>query len=124
MAIWKLTKKPKPKLCHINDETGKVLTESNDILDRCIRCYKDLSATNKQAHTEWPNIENSCCQEPEIMGGKIKKAIRKLQNDKSMGYDNIPAEDRCEYCMNAPNNMQYHLEESTLAYWMKEVAIT
>ena len=47
-----------------------------------------------QAHTAQWNEETgmedvSCCQESETMVSEVKNAIR---NDKSLGYDNIPAE--------------------------------
>ena len=93
-AIWKLMNKPKPKQGHIKDKTGKVLTETNDILDRWRRYCKDLYATKCQAYTEWLNEERSCCQEPEIMVSEVEKAIGKLNKTRShVVYDT--AERRC-----------------------------
>ena len=33
-AMWKLANKPQLKMCYVKDDTGKVLTETNEILNR------------------------------------------------------------------------------------------
>ena len=53
------------------NETGKLLTKTNEILNIWRKYCKDLYATNNQAHTEQQNEENCCCQEPEIMVSEV-----------------------------------------------------
>ena len=91
-AIQKLMNKPKPKICHIKDETGKVLTKTNEILNRGRRyCKTFMQLIIKHVQNDQMK-KIACCQEPMIMVSEVEKAIRKLKNDKSQGYENIPAE--------------------------------
>ena len=115
-AIWKLTNKPKPKQCHIKYETGKVFTERKDILSRWRRYCKDLYASNKRkTQTKQPNEGNSCCQEPDIMASKVKKAI-KPENDKYLGYENIPT----DVIMKTGVNVIKMLQMICIAFWKSQ----
>ena len=51
VAMQKLIHKAKPKQ-YIKDETVKVMIETNELLNRFKRYFKDLYATKSQAHTE------------------------------------------------------------------------
>ena len=77
----------------IQDQSGKCLTEENEILNRWTEYYSDLY----NYETDGDPIVLDCPQIPEeehhpILREEVEAAVKTLKMRKSAGVDNIPAE--------------------------------
>ena len=76
----------------IKDESGKVLTESDEIKNRwknyCENLYASQEKTKDTPETFIPCGDD----EPDILLSEVQEAIKKLKNQKALGIDGIPGE--------------------------------
>jgi hypothetical protein len=93
-CVRSLTNKSTARLAIIKDESGKVLTESEEIKDRWKTYCENLYASQEDTS----NVQNDvhylvhCDDEPNILLSEVKEAIRKLKTEKAPGMDDIPSE--------------------------------
>lgn len=88
-----LTRKFTPRTLTIEDKSGKILWERNEILERwrdyCAELYNEESPeTQKAAPPNTPENE----REPDIVRAEVEHAIKYLKTNKSPGQDEINEE--------------------------------
>lgn len=97
--IKNINKKWQPRLTAIKDDNGTVLMEKSQILQRwtkyCSALYEEqldhdtAAETIKELEAISPPVVTS---EDDIMEEEVRKAIKRLKNNKSPGIDNISGE--------------------------------
>ena len=87
--VKEFTKKRIPRLDVINDESGKTLTENEDIKERWVQYSTKLFAAQEQVDTQW---EESDEMEPHPLRSEVELAMKQLKDGKSPGFDNLASE--------------------------------
>ena len=75
----------------IKDESGKVLTESDEIKNHWKKYCENLYASPEETK-DTPEKFPSGDDEPDILLSEVQEAIKKLKNQKAPGIDDIPSE--------------------------------
>ena len=76
----------------IKDESGKVLTESDEIKDRWKNYCENLYASQEETKDTPEKLPPCGDDEPDILLSEVQEAIKKLKNQKVPGIDDIPGE--------------------------------
>ena len=90
-AVKNITRRFNPRLEVVKDDSNNVLTDSSDVVNRwkeyCEKLYENPNRDSKCS------IEiNFTIYEPPPLFTEVEKALYGLKNNKSQGYDDIPAE--------------------------------
>ena len=90
-AVKNITRRFNPRLEVVKDDSNNVLTDGSDVLNRWKEyCEKLYEHPNRDS--ECPIEINSMTYEPPPLFAEVEKALYSLKNNKSPGYDDIPAE--------------------------------
>ena len=87
-----LTSKPTSRLPISKDESGKVLTESDEIKDFWKNYCGNLYASQEETKVTPEKLQSCGDDEPDILLSEVQEAIIKLKNQKAPGIDDIPGE--------------------------------
>ena len=90
-AVENITRRFNPRLEVVKDDSNNVLTDRFDVLNRWKECCEKLYE-NPNCDSECPKEINSMIHEPSPLFAEVEKALYSLKNNKSPGYDDIPAE--------------------------------
>ena len=86
-----MTRRFNPTLEVVKDDSNNLLTGSSDVLNRWKK-YCEKLYENPNRDSECPIEVNSMIHEPLPLFAERKKTLTRLKNNKSPGYDEIPAE--------------------------------